>query len=259
MRTRHLDHDELKNYSPEPWQLAAIDANPGYVSWGVGEDYMPSPKTDGGWSSSQSYAAWGDFGPWGLDALNECANFYFFLERDSKDCEVCHGSGLNPETERIANSFYNHQSPTGKGWHDQITQDEVQALLDAGRLHDLAKTFIPGKGWQPREDEHIPTADEVNAWESGPGMGHDAINRWILIEARAKRLGVYGHCPHCDQGTVYTSNETKLGLMLWMLHPRKGCSRGVEVLEITESEIQQVYAWLREAADRNAKRFTIPA
>jgi hypothetical protein len=47
--------------------------------------------------------------------------------------------------------------------------------------------------------------------------------------------------------------------MIWMLHPRKGCSRGVEVLEITESELPMVYAWLREAADRNAKRFTILA
>lgn len=249
MRTRYINLEGpielecLERLNPSSWQLAAMAMNPGYVSWGVGEDYMPSSERDGGWASSKSNATWNDFGPWELDDLNECVNFYFFLERDSEDCEVCHGSGINPETERIANSFYDHQSPTGKGWHDQITQDEVQALLDAGRLH------LDSEG-------QSPTAEEVNQWQRGRGLGHDAINRWILIEARAKRLGVYGHCPHCDQGTVYTSDETKLGLMLWMLHPRKGCSRGVEVLEITESELPQVYAWLRGAAARNAARFS---
>ncbi len=39
----------------------------------------------------------------------------------------------------------------------------------------------------------IPSAEEVNACVSF----HDSINRWILIETRAKRLGVYGLCPVC--------------------------------------------------------------
>lgn len=45
---------------------------------------------------------------------------------------------------------------------------------------------------------HIPTPEEVNAWENSGGLfGHDCINRHILIEARAKRLGVWGCCPRC--------------------------------------------------------------
>ncbi|MDP3770914.1 MAG: hypothetical protein Q8R16_01280 [bacterium] len=43
---------------------------------------------------------------------------------------------------------------------------------------------------------HMPTPDEVNRWERD-GMGHDAINRWILVETRAKRLGVWGKCRAC--------------------------------------------------------------
>ena len=45
-----------------------------------------------------------------------------------------------------------------------------------------------------------PWAEEVNAAQHGQGSplgGHDAINRMILVKARAKRLGVYGKCPHC--------------------------------------------------------------
>lgn len=52
----------------------------------------------------------------------------------------------------------------------------------------------------------IPFAEEVNAMDNRGGMGsHDAINRWILIETRAKRLGVYGKCQKCKG-----SGETKL-------------------------------------------------
>ena len=36
---------------------------------------------------------------------------------------------------------------------------------------------------------YIPTADEVNAWAGRGSIGHDAINRMICVETRAKRLG----------------------------------------------------------------------
>ena len=37
--------------------------------------------------------------------------------------------------------------------------------------------------------------------------GHDAINRWICVKARAKHLGIYGHCEHCEEGVVYGINS----------------------------------------------------
>ena len=139
-------------------------------------------------------------------------------------CNLCDGSGHNAATKKIADEFYDSDGfgvrwaynynvgPDGlpatrppwqvigqcRRWCNNITQDEVQALVDGGRLISFTHTWTQGEGWKRREDGYIPTAEEVNAAESRGGLdGHDAWNRWILIEARAKRLGVYGTCPRC--------------------------------------------------------------
>ncbi|TSC81868.1 MAG: hypothetical protein G01um101420_781 [Parcubacteria group bacterium Gr01-1014_20] len=57
---------------------------------------------------------------------------------------------------------------------------------------------------------HMPTAEEVNAMQDRAFlMSHDAINRWILVEARAKRLGVWGTCRKC-RGRGYTRLPRKM-------------------------------------------------
>ncbi len=131
----------------------------------------------------------------------------------------------------------------------------MDALVGAGRLHDLTSTFVPGTGWQ--KDKPNPTAEQVNTWAPTAFLGgHDAINRVICVETRAKRLGVYGRCERCaGKGYVFTAPAAVLKLTLWLLHPRKGCSRGVEIAEIREDELPAAYAYLAEAAQRNASRF----
>lgn len=255
------DEDDVQTVADErilPWMLACIARNPDYVHWGPGEDYMAT-KGDG-WSSSQSAETWAAFGPWALDELNECVNFYFYAERDFKKCEACDGDGLNAASHRVSEDFYDF-SNTGRKWCDRITQDEVQALVDAERLTDFVKTWTPASGWQRDPSKPIPTDEQVNAWERGDrsiasGFGHDAISRWILIETRCKRLGVWGKCSDCEgRGSLWTTETARLGLVVWMLHPRKGASRGVDVKNIQESEVPAVLAWLRTAAERNAMRF----
>lgn len=238
-----------------PWMLRAIQMNPGYCSWGPYEDYMYGD--DKGWAGRQIIESWDDFGPWALDDLNECVNFYFYAQRDSEQCVACDGSGLNPATKRIADSFYRHSCPAGMDvWNDTITQDEVQALVDSGRLMDFTHDFTPGEGWKRNEARPVPTAAQVNSWQRGTGLGHDAINRWILVETRAKRLGAWGKCAKCDgEGSIFTTEEARLGLVLWMIHPRKGASRGVDVKNIAHHQTDAVFAWLRQAAERNAARF----
>lgn len=112
-------------------------------------------------------------------------------------CKPCDGSGQNPETKQIDDDYYDF-ADTGRKWVYNITQDEVQALVDKDRLMDLTHTWTPKDRWKRREDGYIPTAEEVNEWAQRPGLtGHDAINSWILIETRAKRLGVWGNCKRC--------------------------------------------------------------
>lgn len=84
---------------------------------------------------------------------------------------------------------------------------------------DLTHTFVPGAGWHRREDDHVPTAAEVNRWNEH-GMGHDAINRMILIRARATRMGVYGECLACrGEGQVYPDDATKVAAEAWKPTP----------------------------------------
>lgn len=142
-------------------------------------------------------------------------------------------------------------------WNNRITKDEAEALQEAGRVFskwnpDTGKSEPTG----PVDVEAINIANHPNA-RGGFMMNHDGINRGILIETRLKRLGIPLHCEICEgHGRVFTVPEAKLSLVLWILHPRKGCSRGVMIKNIEQSELPEVYKYLREAAKRNAKRFS---
>lgn len=262
------DFKEVERMNAKPWQVEMLKKNPSYNSWGVYEDYMM--KQGDGWDS-RVIADTIEEGLWQLDELNELVNFYFEVRRESVNCVHCEQTGLNPETKQLHDDWYDF-SRTGRRWDDKITQDEVNELVKQGRLRDLTdkpylyeeenKTWTyldkSKREWVEMEGEPVfPTAEEVNEWQRGKGFGHDAINRWICIETRAKRLGFYGNCEHCEgHGYVYTEPEAKLALQLWMLHPRKGCSRGVYIKEIKEHEIEHVLQHLKEARDRNTERFS---
>lgn len=223
MICRHLDDDLLA----APWQAKALAANPPYVSWGP-------RKEGGGWDSRITVDTWDEF-EFNLDAYNEVVNFYFFLYRPHADCETCGGGGYDPAAHEVVNTFYSQ-------WHDKITEDELAALKRSMRV--LQET----------------TVAEVNAaqHESGhsPFLRHDGINRLILIDARLKRLGLPLRCSACGgSGTRFTREETSLGLTLWVIHPRKGASRGLEIMDITEAQLPAAFDFLRRAAARNAARF----
>lgn len=84
-----------------------------------------------------------------------------------------------------------------RGWQHDLTQDEVQLLFDEGRFYRLKEKGV------------CPTAAEINeAYQHG--MGHDAINMWICVKARAQRMGIYGHCEHCKgEGRLWRDEEHK--------------------------------------------------
>lgn len=234
-----FDQQEVKELRVPEWMLNVLKTNPDYCFWGPHEDYMCDK--DAGWGSPIFFNSWQGFG-FGLDDLNEVVNFYFEVSRESKTCPHCDGTNYNPETKQISEDWYDF-GRTGARWCDNIGQEEVDALWEAGRLKPVFG--------------HKPTPEEVNLWERGTGFGHDAINRFICIEARARKLGVYGDCQHCEhEGYDYVQEEPSLNLVLWVLHPRKGASRGIEVKNIEEQELPDVYAYLRQAADRNANRFS---
>lgn len=254
------DRADLARLNAEPWMVECLRLNPKYTHWGPHEDYMTAK--DAGWREPVFASTWAEFGPWTLSEMNEVVHFYFQVQRASNECEACSGSGLNPATHQISEDFYDF-AHTGRRWCDAITQDECDALVKAGRLNDLA-----GCKWDPEKREMTPpkrivTAEDVNAANRAGAVGggfssgrHDAINRWILIDTRAKRLGVYGKCDVCEgRGYVFTEPAATLGLVLWVLHPRKGAARGVEIKSIGRDDLGAVMQFLSAAAERNAARF----
>ena len=92
-------------------------------------------------------------------------------------------------------------------WSDKLAQDEVDKLVAEGRLRDLTHTWSRDDGWQPKELAANPTPDEVAVWNSR-GLGHDAINEMVCVEARAKR---FGHdnisCEKCGGSGEFWANE----------------------------------------------------
>ena len=120
---RYYDEDEAEEINAEQWQIDLLNLNPEYVSWGPHEDYMCAIKT--GWSSRIIYNTWKDFGPWELNELNECVNFYFSLDRESKECHSCNGNGYHKDAQTIVNTFYSHINYYCIHWNDKITQYDL--------------------------------------------------------------------------------------------------------------------------------------
>jgi hypothetical protein len=83
---RYLDlADEEDLIGIEQWKLDLLKANPEYCSWGPNEDYMIQKE---GWGSGQFFDSWKDFEPWSLDDYNECVNFYFEVDEETKEISL---------------------------------------------------------------------------------------------------------------------------------------------------------------------------
>lgn len=113
-------------------------------------------------------------------------------ERNIADAPDYYGNGESAivrEAQRLADHF-------NSGWLHHLSQDDVDALVAAGRLKDLTHTWSRADGWQEKDPPVTPTAAQVNEW-SLSGFGHDAINASIVVRARCERQGVDTICPTC--------------------------------------------------------------
>ena len=62
--------------------------------------------------------------------LNKVWNGYINPYPGPAACKLCDGSGYNAAVNQIAEDFYSFDDQS-RAWHDKITQDEVQALVNA--------------------------------------------------------------------------------------------------------------------------------
>lgn len=246
------------------WMIEMLRLNPPCVD--LAED--PEVKDCGEWEPRPDGSP-----PVRLGEYDGVFTFAFYLRREGEECPQCHGHGWNEETRRLEDRFYSYRPAfarvEGEGWHDQITQDEVDALVAEGRLHALTHRWN-GTEWE--STGYRPTAEEVNAiqrasrWDIVPlGDGrqitppfalaqHDAINRLILTRVRAERLGIFGYCPHCEEGTVYHDPVAELRLLLWVVRGRKARVRLLD-MGVPQEQVGSILSFLRAAAEHNTQRF----
>jgi hypothetical protein len=110
-------------------------------------------------------------------------------------------------------------------------------------------------GWRPGDDYMRGRArpGEYTSWS------HElAVDAWPDLELTPNYLNlvvnfafevVGGSCPYSEEPPT----PPRLTFRAWLLHPRKGASRGVTVARIEEDEVDQVLAWLRECRDQHAR------
>jgi hypothetical protein len=200
----------------------------------------------------------------------------------SHRCEACDGSGLNEETKKIQDEWYSldnavySQNPFNPktryntlAHSYNITEVEVEALVRYGRLSDLIgypcyfdeeqgkwltydKKLAPSeRKWHETTEPKFPTTAEVNEWNLRSVFGHDSINASICTKARAKDLGVYGHCEMCDgEGEIWFSDDIKKMSESWKrVEPPHG--EGYQMWENTSegSPMSPVFESLEELCE----------
>lgn len=143
---------------------------------------------------------------------------------DSHECAKCEGLGWSREFKLLENEWYCFENaqylpnPFRKtsryninAWSNNLTQEDVQALIDADRLWDFTRVALNdehraiihkeienGKNsWLPFNNGYIPTAKEVNDWNL-KGFGHDSLNCSIVIKAKLEKNNLSYLCDICD-------------------------------------------------------------
>lgn len=146
------------------------------------------------------------------------------------------------EAARLADHF-------NTGWSHHLDQGDVDALVEAGRLHDFTHTWTRGEGWKPIEPAPEVTAAQVNEW-SLTGLAHDSINCHVVIRARCKRDGMPETCQMCaGHGSTEAYPGQRAEAEAWtQTEPPKG--EGWQLWETTSegSPISPVFAIAEDLA-----------
>lgn len=132
-------------------------------------------------------------------------------ERNVERAPEFYGTGesaVSMEARRLCRLF-NSQ------WSHHLSQGDVDALVDEGRLVDFTHEWRSGEGWVEKIPAYRPTAAEVNEWSLN-GFGHDSINQWIVVGAECDRLGIPHYCAMCEgEGELWPSPEAKAAYDAW--------------------------------------------
>jgi len=168
-----------------------------------------------------------------------------FAERNVRNSPDFYETGeraIARESQRLCDLF-------NKSWMHHLNEDDVAALIKAGRLMDFTHTWSNGV-WALKNPLRIPTPKEINDW-SITGFGHDSCNQWVVVKAECERLGYEIECHRCHgEGTLWPTPEIKQRHEEWEpTAPPSG--EGYQLWETVSegSPISPVFATPEELAD----------
>jgi hypothetical protein len=154
----------------------------------------------GSWMANRLQAQWYGNAPFDPAETGSTAYDEFtpavraFAERNVAHSPGYYGIGegnILREGRRLAKLF-NGQ------WSHHLRQEDVDALVAKDRLMDFTHTWTREDRWQPRDPMPVITAEQVNTWSIGPGLGHDSINCWVVVKAACERAGHESQCARCE-------------------------------------------------------------
>lgn len=210
------DVDYVKKIGAEPWMLDALAINPSYCGWHPGDDYMLGSARPG---------EHGGFGH--AIKIKSWGEFTFPLD----------------EMNVFADFHFNvHADETCCTACNSSGYSEVARAVIGSLVGVLLRTLSPEEQAAVRKVSLAADSEAISS------SGRDAVARM--------RLGAAIHCADCEGSGVSSFNNTRLQLELWVLHPRKGASRGVIIDRIEKHEVKEACDFLRKAAEANAQRFT---
>ena len=112
------------------------------------------------------------------------------VDKDVMDVLAAENPFVMANALRLANHYNQSLS-------HHLNEEDVKALVDAGRLIDLTHNFVKGQGWTEKSPKVMPSVLAVNT-QSLTGIGHDTMNQNIVNQSRCERAGEPMMCAVCD-------------------------------------------------------------
>lgn len=189
-------------------------------------------------------------------------------------CEFCGGSGSSSALLKLRNMWYYGNElglPVGD-WQEKalrvnLTQEDVNFLVDEGGLCDLAKQYVKGEGWVPilNEDgtQYYPDAEKVSTIAREHALILMGTDEWILLTHWLEKAGEPLLCAACaGEGRYFPTRKAQKRYEAWTETPIpkgdgwqvwEGVSEGSPVSPVFETP-EELIDYLAEGGDAWCRR-----
>lgn len=175
----------------------------------------------------------------------------WFAERNCTSSPSFYGSGEEAIL-REARRLLGHWNGM---WQHHLNQEDVDAIRADGGIWDFDREWIKKEGderprWYEKDVKPALTAKMVNDWGL---QGMNQVPEWPVMKARLDRMGAPYECAHCEEGSIWPSEEAKLAYENWQrVEPPDG--PGYQIWEtVTEgSPLSPVFETAEELAEHMA-------